>query len=185
MKLATRSEAFLKLHARRFAVIATAGTSIKAGQLISATGPGPMLEAGDSMLAMEEFDQAIASFDIVIEQFPGTEAALAAMNNKGICYLRQKKLDEAIAILALFTDDKAPYNTDKIARQTAIRNLTVCYAQKGDSSSTSSTLTLLREAFPDTTDFEAFTQVISETLSSLPLGPTLSPPQGNSDPISD
>lgn len=125
LKLGKRTQHFLIVSSNWFAQIATAGDTIKAGQLVCADGPGPILEGADAKMAINEWASAIESYNVVIAHWSDEEAARAASNNKAVCLLAIGQHDEAIKVLE-------PLTNDRKLRAYALLNLARCWAKKGD-----------------------------------------------------
>jgi len=121
IKLGKQFEQYLSLSEMAITMRMKVNGPIKAGQLLSATGPDPLLKHSDALAAVGEDENAIKSYDKVIELFPGTEAAVAAMNNKGLIFLKNKKTVDAIPLF------KEVINHE-FAEKVALFNLARCYA---------------------------------------------------------
>ncbi len=121
IKLGKRFEQYLSLSAESFIMTAKVEGAIKAGELVTVTGPGPLLNNADALAAMGEEENAMKAYDKVIEFFPGSEAAMAAINNKGLIFLARKNTKEAIPLF----ENAQKF---KFAREAASKNLARCYA---------------------------------------------------------
>lgn len=61
--------------------------TVKAGQLMTTTSPGPLLKVANALSALREFDLAIKEYDNIIEKWdPNDEAVIAAIHNKRLIY---------------------------------------------------------------------------------------------------
>ena len=87
IKIARRKEPFLLLESDWYTQMMKADGPLKAGQLVSASGPGVLLEGADATMNLGELDDAIAKYDSVIKEWPNTQEAYFAANNKGCCLL--------------------------------------------------------------------------------------------------
>jgi tetratricopeptide (TPR) repeat protein len=126
MKFATDSRCFIGVKGRwRYSRLQNAtGQEIRAGQLVTFSGPGPVLEAADALVTMHEYDEAVVEYDRVIRDWPGTDAQIAATHNKGRCLLRAGRLDEAEELFEAVVDMP-------LARRTALSNLVRVHSRKG------------------------------------------------------
>jgi tetratricopeptide (TPR) repeat protein len=125
LKLGKRRESFLIANSSWFTQVATAGEPINAGQFVFADGPGPILEGADAKMAINEWSAALESYEFIITNWPDSEAADAARNNKALCLLALDCIDEAIDILQPLLEHPSlgPY---------ALSNLARCSAKKGN-----------------------------------------------------
>ncbi len=121
IKLGKRFEQYLSISDEFLMMRAKVDGAIQAGQLVSVTGPGPLLNNADALAAMGEEDNAMKTYDKVIELFPDSDAAVAAINNKGLIFLGRKNTKEAIPLF----EDAYKY---KFAQEVASKNLARCYA---------------------------------------------------------
>lgn len=121
IKLGKRFEQYLSISDEFLMMRAKVDGAIQAGQLVSVTGPGPLLNNADALAAMGEEDNAMKTYDKVIELFPDSDAAVAAMNNKGLIFLARKNTKEATPLF-----EKA--QKFKFAQEVASKNLARCYA---------------------------------------------------------
>jgi len=143
LKLGKRQESFLIANSSWFTQVATAGESINAGQVVFADGPGPILEGADAKMAINEWGAALESYEFIISNWPDSEAADAARNNKALCLLALDRIDEAIDILQPMLEHPSlgPY---------ALSNLARCWAKKGNRIEATQLLERLNAAVGDT-----------------------------------
>ena len=121
IKLGKRFEQYLSLSEMAIFMRAQVDGAINAGQLLSLTGPGPLLTHSDALAAIGEDENAIKGYDKVIELYSDTEAAVAAMNNKGLVFLKNKNTKDAIPLFREVSDHE-------FAEKIALFNLARCYA---------------------------------------------------------
>lgn len=123
IKLGKRFEQYLSLSGETNTMWAQLEGEIKAGQLLSATGPGPLLKNADTLAAMGEDEKAIKIYDQIIENYLNSESAIAAINNKGLIFLKLRNTKEAIPLFEIA-------KKEKFAEEVALKNLARCYAIK-------------------------------------------------------
>ena len=123
IKLGKRFEQYLSLSGETNTMLVQLDGEIKAGQLLSATGPGPLLLNADTLAAMGEDEKAIKIYDGIIKNYPNSESAVAAINNKGLIFLKLKNTKEAIPLFEIA-------KKEKFAEEVALKNLARCYAIK-------------------------------------------------------
>ena len=123
IKLGKRFEQYLSLSGETNTMWAQLEGEIKAGQLLSATGPGPLLKNADTLAAMGEDEKAIKTYDHIIENYPNSESAVAAINNKALIFLKQRNTKVAIPLFEIA-------KKEKFAEEVALKNLARCYAIK-------------------------------------------------------
>jgi tetratricopeptide (TPR) repeat protein len=121
IKLGKRFEQYLFLSDESTRMRAKVVGGIKAGELVSATGPESLLINADALASMGEEKNAMKFYDTIIELFPNSELVAAAMNNKGLIFLAKKNTKEAIPLF-----EKAQQY--KSAQEVALKNLARCYA---------------------------------------------------------
>ena len=138
IKLGKQSEQYLSLSEMAITMRVQVDGAINAGQLVSLTGPAPLLNHSNALAAMEEDENAIESYDKVIELFPDTEAAVAAMNNKGLIHLKNKNTVDAIPLFKEVTNHK-------FAEKEALSNLARCYAIDNEYELIEETCNLLKD----------------------------------------
>jgi len=94
------------------------------------------LEGADAKMGINEWASAIESYEFVITNWPDSEAAAAAANNKGVCLLALGRYDEAIKILEPLaaTETLCPYVLPNLAR---------CWAKKGEAEKARNAMRLL------------------------------------------
>lgn len=160
IKIATREHLLLHTSFNHYTQFAKAepGVSIKIGQLISVSGPGPLLEGADALFAMNEHEKAISAYDAIIKEWPDSDGALAAQNNKGLVLMTMNRLNEAAELYnALFSK---PY-----CRKEALVNLARVYARLKNDAKMNEVLNLVKKEFasdPLLTGLEAELKMLFE-----------------------
>lgn len=163
VKFAKRRELFLNLDVSWYRQLVKAAGPMKAGQLVSADGPGIFLEAADATMHMQEFDEAIKKYDSVIKEWPGAKEAFIAANNKGCCLLSLGQFDKAIEV---FT----PLLEAGEIRKNAISNLARAHAKLKDAANAERFLQTYKNEFKEAEDTTALEGEILKDLetNSLP-----------------
>jgi tetratricopeptide (TPR) repeat protein len=142
--LASRSEAVFVSQYQWYTMRAQLeeGASVQAGQLMSVTGPGPILYHADALQALQDWDQAVETYTEVMESWPDTDEFYAAKHNIGVVFLRKGKYREAVEVLKEVLDHNA-------VRKYALGNLARAYSHLGDRKAVEEMLSILRDQFPD------------------------------------
>lgn len=96
LKFASRSELLFSIESEGNILIAKAAGKIDGGQLVSYTDPSFLLYAGDMLLALEEYEEAIKDYRRLIATTSDINLLKAACNNMGSCYSRRKMYKEAL-----------------------------------------------------------------------------------------
>ncbi len=142
--LAKNFETFLKVIGdKNFVTRLEVDGPIKAGQLVSVTGPGPLLKMGNAALAINEFDYARGEYDSVIENWSTHEdAVIAAIHNKGLSYLAQQEFEKA-------KNEFEKVRFVELARPQVLINLCKCYKALGMVKALENTLIVVSMKWPE------------------------------------
>jgi hypothetical protein len=140
IKLATRDQFFFQLQSNWYTGMMRAKGPVKAGQILGAQGPDSLLELADGRLLMEEFRDAITSYEDVIRHWPDSEAAKYALHNKGVCLMRKEFWEAAIGIFKSLSDFES-------GQKTILGNLAQCHARLGQKQEAENCFTKLHQKF--------------------------------------
>ena len=109
-----------------------------------------------------ELDDAIAKYDSVIKEWPNTQEAYFAANNKGCCLLQKGSFDNAIDVFK-------PLLEKREIRKHALQNLARSYARKKDKPNADSMLELFKNEFGHSEDISAIASEVEKFLSPAPV----------------
>jgi Tfp pilus assembly protein PilF len=111
-------------------------------------------------MAMEEWDDAIASYDAIIMQWPNSEEAVAAaQNNKGVCLIAKGEVEQAAKLFAKLSEIPT-------VRRQALQNLTRCHAHKRDEPNAKLTLQKLTIEFGEGDELVALRREIENLFTN-------------------
>jgi tetratricopeptide (TPR) repeat protein len=122
IKLATHDRFFFHVQSNWYTQMLRAKGPVKAGQLVGSNNPDPLLQIADMRLVIEEYGDAIASYDEVIRHWPNSEAAKHALHNKGVCLMRKELWESAISVFKSIPDFES-------GLKTILGNLAQCHAR--------------------------------------------------------
>jgi hypothetical protein len=158
LKIASRKSSYLQLRSSWITQVAKAAGPIKAGQLVSSDEPGAIIEGADAMMAMQEWESAIQTYDFIAAHWPETDQAFGARNNQAVCLMALGRFDEAIAILEPILEKSA-------VRELTLKNLARCFASIGDAERARATVATLSSEFGESAELVEYRKEIDSIVA--------------------